>query len=482
MRSSLLDTFNDIYILDLHGDIDKREICEDGTSDKNVFDIKQGVAISLMVKSVEKKQGTKASLYQFDCLGSRESKYNYLNKNSLIDTDWSISAAISPNYLFKLLNSNLLEEYNKGYLIPEIFKINSTGFESGKDAVLTAYTQCELEDKLYHFCTAEPKTVKEEFEIKDGWGLSVFERRETIINDPNYKNRFQKFLFNPFDIRHTFYRKDILKTNSFSAGQHLVYGENFSLVVMRQVSMQNDFSHVFVANIMPNNRAFYSKKGKVSYFPLYIYSGVSDLLSNTENFLGTNFQPDLMKSLCKRLSLKELKKGSGDLINTCGAENIFDYMYSILYSPTYRTRYSNFLKTGFPRIPFTSDVTLFRQLATYGAEMVALHLMKSPKLNNLITKFIENNGNCIVDAGHPKYTNGAVIINKKGDHFIGVPEQVWNFYVGGYQVCQKWLKDRKGRTLTPDDIQHYQRIVVALKETIELMAKIDAAIPEWPIQ
>lgn len=116
--------------------------------------------------------------------------------------------------------------------------------------------------------------------------------------------------------------------------------------------------------------------------------------------------------------------------------------------------------------------------------------MKSPQLDtstllsdrNFITKFVENNGNNLVDAGHPKYNQDAVIINKEGDKFTGVPESVWNFYVGGYQVCQKWLKDRKGRTLTSDDIQHYQRIVVALKETIELMAKIDAVIPAWPIQ
>jgi predicted helicase len=152
-----------------------------------------------------------------------------------------------------------------------------------------------------------------------------------------------------------------------------------------------------------------------------------------------------------------------------------------LHSPTYRTRYAEFLKIDFPRVPLTSNNELFHQLANYGEELVSLHLMKSPKLDKFITKFVENDGNNLVDAGYPKYNQDALIINKKGDKFTGVPEEVWNFYVGGYQVCQKWLKDRKGRTLTSDDIEHYQRIVVALKETIELMVNIDAVIPAWPI-
>ncbi|MEE3715707.1 type ISP restriction/modification enzyme [Tumidithrix elongata RA019] len=163
-------------------------------------------------------------------------------------------------------------------------------------------------------------------------------------------------------------------------------------------------------------------------------------------------------------------------------EAIFYYIYAVFHSPTYRDRYKEFLKIDFPRVPLTSDDRLFRQLGQYGEELVALHLMKSPKLDQHITEFVEVGGNSLVDAGHPKYADGAVTINKKGDKFTGVPESVWNFYVGGYQVCQKWLKDRKGRQLSPEDIQHYQKVVVALHETIALMAKIDEAIPSFPIE
>jgi predicted helicase len=251
--------------------------------------------------------------------------------------------------------------------------------------------------------------------------------------------------------------------------QNLFVEHNLGLMFMRQVAIQGNYNHFLVTSKIGDNRAFYSNKGAMQLAPLYIYPD-SNQPKELQQAIRPNLSPEFLKDITSKLGY------------TPTPEAIFYYIYAIFHSPTYRTRYTEFLKIDFPRVPLTSDNQLFTQLATYGEELVALHLMKSPKLNNLITQFQENDGNQIVDAGHPKYTNSAVIINKKGDKFTGIPEQVWNFYVGGYQVCQKWLKDRKGRALTPDDIQHYQRIVVALKETIELMAKIDAVIPAWPIQ
>lgn len=214
-------------------------------------------------------------------------------------------------------------------------------------------------------------------------------------------------------------------------------------------------------------------------FPLYLY----------EEERHSNFSQEFLITITEKLGY----------IPT--PEAIFYYIYAILHSPTYRTRYAEFLKIDFPRVPLTSNNELFRQLADYGEQLVQLHLMTSPKLDplgspvpstgatpatdwthNLITEFVEATGNRTVDPGHPKYDRGAVIINKKGDKFTGVPEEVWNFYVGGYQPCQKWLKDRKGRTLSDEDILHYQKIIISLKETIELMAKIDEAIPGFPIE
>lgn len=251
--------------------------------------------------------------------------------------------------------------------------------------------------------------------------------------------------------------------------RHIFQKENLGLISVRQVA-EGIFNHVFVTNTVVECRITLSNKGAGYCYPLYLYNENNCKQEQAlEQKRRSNFSPEFIHALNYRLGY------------TPNPEAIFYYMYTILHSPTYRTRYAEFLKIDFPRVPITSNNELFLQLAEYGEQLVQLHLMTSPKLNNPITKFVEGTGNCIVDSGHPKYNNGAVIINKKGDRFIGVPEEVWSFYVGGYQPCQKWLKDRKGRTLSQEDMAHYQKIVVSLKETIELMAKIDGAIPGFPI-
>ncbi|MFN4871954.1 MAG: type ISP restriction/modification enzyme [Pseudanabaena sp.] len=218
-------------------------------------------------------------------------------------------------------------------------------------------------------------------------------------------------------------------------------------------------------------------------FPLYLYPNTDNLQQTTTEQRRPNFSDEFLTEITNKLGY------------TPTPEAIFYYIYAIFHSPTYRTRYAEFLKIDFPRVPLTSSDQLFRKLGEYGEELVALHLMKSPKLypsvlsDTPLTKggrgdlqIIDKGGEFVVDAGHPKYTDGEVIINKKGDRFTGVPESVWEFYVGGYQVCHKWLKDRKGRQLSPEDLNHYQKIIVALSETMQIMNAIDAAIPSFPIE
>jgi hypothetical protein len=215
-----------------------------------------------------------------------------------------------------------------------------------------------------------------------------------------------------------------------------------------------------------------------------------------------NLNPKCIADLERRLGLAFVPDGKGDLKKTFGPEDVFNYIYAVLHSPTYRTRYAEFLKNDFPRVPLTSDRELFRSLCGLGAELVALHLLESPKLSKPIARYPVTGPN-IVEKGFPKYlapgetepgkseplAAGRVYISKpdaqsgaKGQYFEGVPPEVWNFHIGGYQVCEKWLKDRRGRTLTYDDLEHYCKVVTALSETIRLMADIDAAIPKWPLE
>jgi predicted helicase len=193
-----------------------------------------------------------------------------------------------------------------------------------------------------------------------------------------------------------------------------------------------------------------------------------------------NLNPEFIKAASEKLGLKFVEDGKGDMRETFGPEDIFNYAYAVFHSPSYRTRYAEFLKIDFPRLPLTSDKELFKVLTAKGAELVALHLMESPALNNLITKYPIAGSNEVEKVTYDD-KNQRVYINKT-QYFEGVPPEVWNFHIGGYQVAQKWLKDRKGRTLTYDELTHYQKIVVALKETIRLMSEIDQLIPNWPVE
>jgi very-short-patch-repair endonuclease len=174
------------------------------------------------------------------------------------------------------------------------------------------------------------------------------------------------------------------------------------------------------------------------------------------------------------------ERGLGGEVSYFIPEDIFNYAYAIFHSPTYRTRYAEFLKIDFPRLPLTSDKELFKSLAEKGAELVSLHLMESPVLNTPITKYPIDGSHKVENVAYDE-NNQRVYINKT-QYFEGVPPEVWNFHIGGYQVCHKWLKDRKGRTLSYDERVHYQKIVVALKETVRLMEEIDEIIPSWPIE
>lgn len=285
---------------------------------------------------------------------------------------------------------------------------------------------------------------------------------------------------------------------------------NLSLNTMRQTKAET-WRHALVAN-SPSSAIYVEIKDGCNVFPLYLYisSGTSgrqgSLLSVDAEIPASdrvaNFDRAFINEIETRSGFSFIPDGTGDLIATVGPEDIFHYIYAVFYAPTYRSRYAELLKTDFPRVPLTRDQELFRTLCAKGNELVALHLMESPTLAKSITRY-PIPGSDIVDAGYPRYVAAGepepgtgkplpedrLYINRgdqradiRAQYFAGVPQEVWEFHVGGYQVCEKWLKDRRGRKLSSDDLTHYERIVVALAETIRLMAEIDDAIPSWPLE
>jgi predicted helicase len=254
---------------------------------------------------------------------------------------------------------------------------------------------------------------------------------------------------------------------------------NLALLSSRQLSVQG-FRHIFCTNKLAEMCVISTQTKEQNYvFPLYLYDTEKSLLDSAGDGRARrpNLKPAFLKALAEKLKLPQTEPVG--LPRGITPEDIFHYAYAVFHSRSYRTRYAEFLKIDFPRLPLTSDIKLFRALAIKGRELVALHLMESPKLNDFITAFPEKGSN---EVEKIQYTDKDkhVWINKT-QYFGGVPKPVWEFYIGGYQVCEKWLKERKRRKLNYGDIEQYQKIVVALAETIRLMEEVDSLVPQWPI-
>ena len=403
--------------------------------------------------------------------GMREAKYDWLSTHDVNSTDWNEIELQKPFHLFIPQDNNLLGEYQYGHKITEIVPLNGWGIATRKDSLLTDFARESIVERASILVNG---TLEEAYAqgVNDNNSWSFSKIKSKLNGDIN--NRIYSYYYRPFDYRYIFYEPLMIERGDhrLPIAKHFLQGNsNLSLLVSRTGSASGSpvWDVVFAGSGLSDLNLF--RRGGAFIFPLYIYPDKNDPQTSTiKEQRRPNFSYDFLTEITNKLSY------------TPTPEAIFYYIYAIFHSPTYRTRYAEFLKIDFPRVPLTSDDRLFRKLGEYGEELVALHLMKSPKLDQHLTQIIDKGGEFVVDAGHPKYTDGEVIINKKGDRFTGVPKSVWEFYVGGYQVCHKWLKDRKGRQLSPEDLNHYQKIIVALSETMQIMNAIVAAIPSFPIE
>jgi predicted helicase len=479
MRQSLLNTFTDIYILNLHGNVKKKEAAPDGGKDENVFDIQQGVAIGILVKEAGRE--SPARVHYADLWGLREEKYQALFDTDVNDTVWKELTPNSPFYFFVPREEELRPEYEREWKITEIFPVNSTGIVTARDGFVIDFDSAPIRRRLEIFLdkNLSDAEVKEKLSLSENYAWRVSEARKQLMAVNDWESLFSRILYRPFDVRSIYFHPSVVWRTRSNVMRHMLAGDNLGLIAMREVALGESYSHFGVSRLMVDNRAFYSNKGIQYLFPLYLYSSEGEM-----QFEGgkrrSNMNPEFIKAVSEKLELEFVEDGRGDLEQTFGPEDIFNYTYAMFHSPTYRTRYAEFLKIDFPRLPLTSDKELFKALAEKGAELVSLHLMESSALNTTITRYLVTGSNA-VDKVSYNDNNQRIYINKT-QYFEGIPPEVWNFHIGGYQVCQKWLKDRKGRTLTYDELTHYQKVIVALKETIRLTAEIDKLIPGWPVE
>ena len=507
MRQSLMDTFSDIFVLNLHGSIRRGETCPDGTKDENVFDIQQGVAIGIFVK--EPGKTGPANVHYADLWGTRQDKYTALSEMDLSTTPWIELQPKSPYFLFVPRDESQEADYHGYEPLSEAFLVSGNGIGTDRDDLFYDHDRLLLSQRIMSFYSDEglQQPFRELYHVQNSSGYPLLARRLATSYDDAH---IQQCTYRPFDRRWLYYDPKLTSRPAFEVMKHLA-GENLALLVTRQVST-GCFQHVFVANgLVDRDPLSLATRERTQIFPLYLDPTPTNKTSKQRALIDTfpwppdahgrvpNLAPAFVAEVEARLGLKFAPSQTFEVSETSKVspevftpEDLFHYIYAIFHAPAYRSRYAEFLKMDFPRVPITSDPALFRQLAALGRELVALHLLDAdaaPALLKPITRYPVG-GDSTVEKGHPRYDEAQrrvyiskdnVQTGKQGQYFEGVPPEVWDFQVGGYQPCQKWLKDRVGRQLTYDDLTHYQRIVVALNETIRLMAEIDAAIPAWPV-
>lgn len=479
MRWSLMQSFNDIYILNLHGSSKKKETAPDGGKDENVFDIQQGVCIGILVK--QPCSSRKCQIHYTDLWGGRQNKYDTLDKLDVSKTKWKKVDPKEPFYVFVPQDEAVSDEYRTCWGVAEITPLNVLGFQTHRDDFAIAYDQSAILERLsaMQATTLTDDKFAETYGLKDNRDWKVADARKNLRQISDKETIIQQCNYRPFDQRWSCFSYVAMDYPRRELLAHVAGRKNFCLGIGRQGMAVNDqiWSLLTVARYPLDANVF--RRGGVNVFPLYLYPETDEF-----NFGEAKRKPNLsdkfIEEFSKKLGLKFIPDGQGDLKKTFGPEDVFYYIYAILHSPTYRTRYADFLKIDFPRIPLTSDKKLFAALVKLGGELSALHLMESPELNKTAVAFPVA-GNSEVEKGYPKFKDSRVYINKT-QYFDGVPSNVWSFTVGGYQVCEKWLKDRRERQLAHDDLQHYKKIIIAIGRTIDLMREIDKVVPQWPIE
>jgi len=481
MRESLMETFSDIYILDLHGSIMKKETCPDGSKDVNVFDIQQGVCIGIFIKEPD-KEGL-AKVHHADIYGSRKSKYEWLSGNDIRTTGWEDLEPKVEHYFFVPKDFSIYSEYSTGMGVNKIFPLNKSGLQTDRDTLFFDFEREELEKRIKTFYSNEglKETFREHYRIEDSSSYDILSRRtKTSFSTKN----IHRCVYRPFEERWLYYAPVVTSRPAWDIMKHILGHENVALIGMRQFEYDvPEYCYVFITKNLTERRIFISNRGAPSIFPLYLYPG-TEMPALFEDFHWPggkngrvpNLSPEFVEEFAEKVKMEFVTDGVGDLKKTFGPEDVFDYVYGALHSPEYRRRYAEFLKIDFPRVPMPTSKQIFRKLSKVGEELVKLHLMEEPILEDDKKRpEFPVEGSSVVEKGYPEYVahadrpkKGKVYINKD-QYFEGVKPEVWEFHIGGYQVCEKWLKDRRGRKLSYDDISHYQKIVMVLGETIRLM-------------
>lgn len=466
MRWHLATTFDSIYIVDLHGSTNKREKAPDGGRDENVFDIKLGACIIIAVK---KESSTKkyADVFHSELWGSRRSKFERLEADDLEFTKLQLDEEYF--YFSPRISESSLEHksaYKAGVPIEKLFRIQSSALVTARDKLTIDIDGGDLIRKIEYF--ADPNTSEHELRTEwfgtprtkkyprgdtRGWKLAD---ARVAIRKNDHQEYLRPITYRPFDDRWIYFCDDMIDWPRQKVMNHMLELPNVGLCFERGgVAEKNPF---FVSENMVPNGISYSNTASIAYLaPLYL----------ADSHLGRvdNLEPGSRAELVKNLN--------GDPT----PQQIFDYVYAVLYSPQYKSKYHEFLAEGFPRVPAPTSDGKFEQFARLGERLRLFHLMKSPEVDEFVTSF-PHAGDGFVRCVEFCSLRNEVRINST-QVFGGVPEDAWSLYIGGHQPAQKWLKDRLDRTLSLNDLMHYQRIIRVLVETVRVQDELAELGSVW---
>jgi len=467
MRKSLLESFDKIYILNLHGNSRINETSPDGSIDQNVFDIMQGVSINIFIKTGTKNKNSIGKVFHSELYGKREAKYITLSELNLENTKWNELPLDKKYYFFVPKDFGLEKKYKSGFKINETLINNNTGIQTKCDDLSIHFQKNDLLKVVENFKSLDVEELKRIYPNKkdsSGWNFKDA-KADLLENNIN----FSKILYRPFDIRYTLYTG---KSSGFigrprtSTMQHLIKPDNIGLITLRINGENEEFVSLITNHIVEKGSL---PRGNYSVFPLYLYpdnNGQQTIEQQAERI--PNLDSGIVKQIADNLGLTFTNEKE-TVENTFSPIDILDYIYAVLHSLKYRAKYREFLKIDFPRVPYPKDQDSFWQLVKLGGEIRQIHLLESLTIENHIAEYPISGDNEVLK---PIFKAGKVYINDT-QYFDNIPEFIWNFFIGGYQPAQKWLKDRKNRTLDFEDVSHYRKIIVALSKTDRIMKEID---------
>lgn len=463
MRQSLMKTFDEIYILDLHGNSLKKEIAPDDGKDENVFDIMQGVAIVTFVKF---NKASEKKIFHNNLFGTRSRKYSWLMNNDFSKAAYSRINSERPFYFLIPRDTKKITHYFNWPRITEIFPVNSIGIVTSRDNFVIDWEKNTLENRISTFCdlSQSDDLIAQAFNLKDTSSWSFSNARRELSKETEISSFVKRILYRPFDKRYILYHGAVIERMRQEVMQHMLDQHNLAFLAKRQ-GKRDPYTYFFVSDLICESCVFESAYANNSVFPLYLSQNFSqvDLFSSTVPKVKPNILPELYRKLVITYH------------SEISPETIFSYIYGVTFSNVYRNLYVQLLKVDFPRIPFTDEQVVFNTISSLGQRLVDLHLLKSPELNDPVAKYQGQGDDHVI--ARPNYSeNDQRLYINPSHYFEGLTPEVWNYQLGGYHVLDKYLKERKGRKM--DDPRHFIRVATALARTIEIQEEIDVIYPE----